>query len=180
MQKPLFFQQRDFPKLTPVAVTATNSNNNLPSTSSRLFITDSKTKLKFLIDSGSDISALPASHFKPYFKDPDHVVSAANGSTINIYGTKLLNVDLNLRRNFPHTFFIAQVSKPIIGADFLRKYGFLIDVKNQQLIDPTTGLTSKGSVTKCDTNTPKFFYIESEFSIILQQFPKLMEPPDFN
>lgn len=50
---------------------------------------------------------------------------AANGTTINTYGTINLELDLGLRRNFPWRFVIADVQKAIIGADFLAHYELL-------------------------------------------------------
>jgi len=47
---------------------------------------------------------------------------AANGSVIPTYGTKTMQPNLNLRREFPWHFIIADVLQPIIGADFLAHY----------------------------------------------------------
>ncbi|KAI5737937.1 hypothetical protein M8J77_000914 [Diaphorina citri] len=47
-------------------------------------------------------------------------------------------------RNFPFIFTVADVSHPILGADFLQKYGLQVDVKNSCLIDPTTNQKSNG------------------------------------
>ncbi|GFS39113.1 hypothetical protein NPIL_558591 [Nephila pilipes] len=43
---------------------------------------------------------------------------AANGSFISTYGQRLLTLDLGRRRVFRWPFIIAEVSQPIIGADF--------------------------------------------------------------
>lgn len=85
------------------------------------------------------------------FNKPSHFLQAANGSTINAYGYKLLKVSLGLRRDFACSFCVAQVTKPIIGADFLDKFGLLVDIRNKQLIDP---------------NVPslKFFEVNSDYT----------------
>ena len=44
---------------------------------------------------------------------------AANGFTINTYGVRTFELDLGLRRAFMWKFVVADVAKPIIGADFL-------------------------------------------------------------
>ncbi|KOC61824.1 hypothetical protein WH47_06162 [Habropoda laboriosa] len=62
-------------------------------------------------------------------------LSAANGTPIATYGTKTLTLNLGLRRDFTWRFVVADVSKPIIGADFLAHYGLLVDIRNQRLID---------------------------------------------
>lgn len=67
---------------------------------------------------------------------------AANSSQINTYGRKLLSIDLGLRRSFTWNFIIADVEKPILGADFLKHFGLLVDMKRKALIDPLTSLKS--------------------------------------
>ena len=44
---------------------------------------------------------------------------AANGFTINTYGVRTFELDLGLRQAFMWKFVVADVAKPIIGADFL-------------------------------------------------------------
>lgn len=77
----------------------------------RLFINDKANRLKFLIDSGADISVLPSSKFKNHKKASDIILTAANGSTITTFGKKMLNVDLGLQREFPFVFIIANIEK---------------------------------------------------------------------
>ncbi|XP_067137603.1 uncharacterized protein [Centruroides vittatus] len=69
---------------------------------------------------------------------------AANDSKISTYGTKVLELDLNLRRSFRWEFTIADVQKPIIGADFLANFGLILDIRNRLLVDPLTSLTTRG------------------------------------
>ncbi|GFQ99397.1 peptidase A2 domain-containing protein [Trichonephila clavata] len=105
-------------KLKPaVAVLAANKPTAIRQ--SRLFVFDKNTSLKFLVDSGSDVSCLPVPEmFKKLSPEPLQLF-AANNSKILSYGSKLLNIDLGLRRNFSWKFLIASVPIPIIGADFL-------------------------------------------------------------
>ncbi|XP_015604808.1 uncharacterized protein LOC107272301 [Cephus cinctus] len=71
---------------------------------------------------------------------------ATNSTEIATYGTRLLQLDLRLRRPFRWLFIVAEVQSHIIGADFLGKFGLLIDIQNRQLIDSLTGLTTKGTL----------------------------------
>lgn len=120
-------------------------------TNKRLFIYDKRTERDYLIDSGADHSVLtPTQYMKDTYNktnnDNDEVCTryyAANGTPIRTYGTKLLDVNLNLRRTFQWRFTVADVTTSIIGADFLYEYGLLIDIKGKQIIDRNTGLTSK-------------------------------------
>ncbi|GFS49348.1 retrovirus-related Pol polyprotein from transposon 297 [Trichonephila clavipes] len=58
----------------------------------------------------------------------------------------MLKFDLGLRRQFTWSFIIANVSKAIIEADFLKKFGLLVDLKRKCLIDPLTSLSSFGKI----------------------------------
>lgn len=103
-------------------------------------------------------------------KDPNFNLSAANGTTIATYGTRLFNVDLGLRRQFSHCFILAAVNRPIIGADFLSKFGLLVDLKNRRLVDTQTSLTVNAIETYVNTVTPINFTVESEYGTILKNF----------
>lgn len=90
--------------------------------------------MQFLVDTGVDVSVVPkpkSVNSKPtYFN-----LYAANGYVINIYGNKLLCLDLWLRRSLKWQFVIADVSRPIIGEDFLKYHGLLVDLQHLKLID---------------------------------------------
>ncbi|GFT10378.1 hypothetical protein NPIL_1731 [Nephila pilipes] len=68
--------------------------------SGRLYIFDRKTNLKFLIDSGSDVSCLPVSKTNRKVTPKPIRLTAANNPKIYTYGSKLLDVDIGLRRSF--------------------------------------------------------------------------------
>lgn len=55
--------------------------------------------------------------------------------------SKTMTLNSGLRRDFTWRFFVADVTKPIIGADFLAFYKLLVDVKNRSLIDKETNIT---------------------------------------
>ena len=126
------------------------------------------------------MSVLPHATFGNLNKSPVHFLSAANGTPINAYGLKLIQVSLGLRRTFWHEFILAEVNRPIVGADFLSKHGFLIDIQNKRLVDPLTELHSSGTVATVDTPTPKFFSISGEYAELLKQYPTLLSAPDYN
>ena len=62
-------------------------------------------------------------------------LQAANGTHIATYGTKMLTPNLDLHRKFRWPVIIADVSKPILGADFLRQSDQLVDLARECLID---------------------------------------------
>ncbi|KAB0800827.1 hypothetical protein PPYR_06566 [Photinus pyralis] len=76
---------------------------------------------------------------------------AANHSTIHTYGTRTIRLELGLRRNFNWKFIIADVKKPIIGADFIHYYGLIVDVKRRRIIDPLSSIHSLAQISKINT-----------------------------
>ncbi|UYV64860.1 hypothetical protein LAZ67_3002191 [Cordylochernes scorpioides] len=140
---------------------------------SRLFVTDAKTGMRFLIDSGADVSLIP---FKGNVTPTEDIqLYAANGSLIPTYGFQILDVNLGLRRNFKWRFIKARVSKGILGADFLKEHNLLIDLKNRQLVDGCTNLIIRGAVTSmsCGIST---LDKNSKFYNILSLFPNITIP----
>ena len=108
--------------------------------SSRLFVTDSNSKLIFLIDTGSDVSCFPKTKCKSS-RQSGYKLQAANNTNINTYGTISLTLNIALRRNYLWNFVIADVAVPILGSDFLAHYGLLPDCKRLRLIDQVTGMS---------------------------------------
>ena len=94
----------------------------------RLFVYDKTTNCNFLIDSGSDISCIPAPVNCKY-NVPDNFSYAANDSKIPTYSRKILDVDLGLRRRFQWSFVIAQVNIRLLVWILWNIYGILIDLK---------------------------------------------------
>lgn len=129
-------------KLTklPAIETVTDSNNNLPR-ECRLHVLDRTSNLRFLVDSGSVVSVIPKSMIKQRLQPEEVKLFAANHSEITTFGNRLLDLDLGLRCKFKWFFVIANVQTPILGADFLRYFELLIDIKGQRLIDNKTSLS---------------------------------------
>ncbi|GFV54690.1 transposon Ty3-I Gag-Pol polyprotein [Trichonephila clavipes] len=100
---------------------------------SRLFLLDRKSGQKFLIDSGSEICVIPPSPTMNKSPQSNFSLFAANNTKIPAYGMVRKELNLGLRRPFIWTFIIADVSSPIIGADFLKHFNLLIDLKKKRL-----------------------------------------------
>ncbi|UYV80738.1 hypothetical protein LAZ67_19001571 [Cordylochernes scorpioides] len=106
---------------------------------------DKQTGLRFLVDSGADVSLIPAKSEDK--KQAELKLYAANGTKIDTYGTKLLEIDLGLRRDFTFPFIIAKIDKGILGADFLNEFNLLIDIQGKKIIDANTKLAVKGQIS---------------------------------
>ena len=142
----------------------------------RLSMYDKSNFLTFLIDSGACVSVIPRKNAAT----PDSLVLyAANNTIINTYGTRTLSLNLGLRRPFIWTFIIADVSKPIIGIDFLHHYGLLIDIRNNQLIDPLSNVRSTGwseILPSSGISTIAPNSIPNSFQSLLRKYPDILLP----
>jgi len=84
-----------------------------------LFLTDSNSGHRFLIDTGAEVSIIPPSPAERKNKQECSGLRAINGSPIATFGTRSLTLDLGLRRVLHWIFVVADIRTPIIGADFL-------------------------------------------------------------
>lgn len=88
-------------------------------------------------------------------------------------------MDLGLRRDFQFGFTLANISRPIIGADFLHKYGLLVDIRNKSLVDPLTNLKVSTCLQLCSIQLPRIFAYEDQYTNLLKEFPSLTSEPDY-
>ncbi|KER20630.1 hypothetical protein T265_10867 [Opisthorchis viverrini] len=115
----------------------------IPPRISRLFhITDRSSGLRFLADTGAEVSLLP--HKNPLSDSASFSLQAANGTRIATYSKRSLTLDLGLRRAFKWIYPLADVQAPIIGADFLTHYNLPVDVQNKRLLDMLTPISVNG------------------------------------
>ena len=139
-------------------------------TSRILFIIDLNNRLRFLIDSGAEISLIPPKPSERLTPNPNFVLQAVNRSNIKTYGQKLLELDLGLRRTFRWIFVVADVHDPILGADFLHEFNLSPHLRASRLIDHTTHLSfpclQKTSVLRRISTVPHS--IPDKFSSILR------------
>ncbi|KAL0831532.1 hypothetical protein ABMA28_002326 [Loxostege sticticalis] len=98
---------------------------------------------------------------------------AANNTTIPTYGEKTLELDLGLRRPFRWKFIIAAVSKPIIGADFLKHHKILVDIAGRNLTDKLTNISVKTSISNYPTSTIRSIDSNQKYHDILAEFPDI-------
>ena len=118
------------------------ATTDLHGTTSRLLtISDPVSRLSYLTDTGAETIVLPPRAEDPSSPTDNIQLKAANGSAIRTFDERAVNVDLGLGRHFAWTFTIAEVSKPIIGADILRFVGLLVDLGRKRLMDANTFYT---------------------------------------
>ena len=135
---------------------------SLPRESRRLFIRDRKSNVSFLVDTGSDVSLLPANNYQKR-NTPQQTLFAANSSTINVYGQLTLSLDFHLRRQFTWTFLVANVSTPILGADFLHYFELVPDLRHKCLRDLKTNFQSPSLTKVTDLHSVKIILSDTIF-----------------
>ncbi|XP_063635186.1 uncharacterized protein LOC134805926 [Cydia splendana] len=155
--------------------------SDCPTTTRRLFITDRTTKVQYLIDTGSDLCVFPRSAVRGACPRTKYLLFAANGTEIGTYGLLNLHLDLGLRRAFEWRFTVADVSKPIIGVDFLGFYNLLVDVRNQRLIDAITLLTTPARAPDSSEEIYSVHMMALEststpFRELLREYPDITRP----
>ena len=145
--------------------------------SRRLFIRDLLTLVWYLIDTGSDVSCLPATEEEKK-KDPIRLLYAANGTPIRVFGEKLVEFKLGLRREIRWVMLITDVETPIIGADFLEHFDLSPDLRRKCLRDNSTGLTSdtKGFTKMTPLPEIKTIVEESKWFKMIMKYPGLEKP----
>ena len=79
-------------------------------------------------NTGAQVSVIPPTSAQKKHRHDGFHLQAVNNSPIATYGSQLLTLDLGLRRTFRWVFVIADVQSVILGADFLRHLGLMVDV----------------------------------------------------
>lgn len=141
----------------------------------RLYLSDRTSGSRYLIDTGADVSVFPVSGTSNHIQPAPLQLFAANGTPISTFGQRFLTLDLGLRRVFRWPFIVAGVSQPIIGADFLRHYGLLVDMRRECLVDSLTKLQTQGMVRKGGESVIKTVGGNTKFHRLLFDFPSLTE-----
>ena len=141
-----------------------------------LFLTDCISIQQFLVDTGTEVSVLPATGLNTRTKNPGQPLLAANGSTIHTYGKRKLTVHLT-SNTYEWDFTIAEVTRPLLGADFLRDNSLLVDLKGKQLVDAAT--FSSAPLTPTFTPAPQLHAVTShtnKYDQLLAEFPEIITP----
>lgn len=148
---------------------------------SRLFVTEKSSNRDFLVDTGADISVVPPTSKEKLNSPCLFNLFAANGTKIKTYGSKLITLNLGLRRPISWMFVIADVQSPIIGSDLLKKFDLLVDVKNSKLKDNLTNLSvqAKSMEVNCGIQVKSIANI-GIYHALVSEFPALLDLSSFN
>ena len=93
-------------------------------------LVDKESQQQFLVDMGSSYSILPHKSQQP--KSRPHLCTADH-SPIACWGGRKVHMAAGGKR-FMWTFLLDDMALPIIGADFLRHFGLLVDLGEMWLL----------------------------------------------
>ena len=142
----------------------------------QLFVPDSISQRCFLVDTGAQVSVTPACKLDKKTGSRGPLLQAANGSTLTTYGTRVVCLRFG-QRNFQARLIAADVSRPLLGADFLRTHSLLVDMRNRRLIEADTFLGIPCYVSRVTpTNLALVELSSNKFQKLLNEFPDLLKP----
>ena len=158
-----------------VSVTAGASSTFAP-----VFVWDRLFGRKFLVDTGASISLLPATRTDWHSGTSGPRLAAANDSVIRTFGKRTVPLLIGSHR-YEWSFTIADVSQPILGADFLCANSLLVDVQGQRLIEATTFSSVKTipATASASFALPRLAAVAlgaNEFGRLLGKYPELTTP----
>ena len=145
---------------------------------SRLFyVSDKYTNTRYLVDTGSEVSVIPPTPADRRRSPDPLTLMAVNHTPIHTYGKRSLTLNLGLRRSLPWIFVVADVQRPILGADFLRHFGLLVDMQRRQLVDSHTHLHIQGILSPDPSPSPSIYPKDTNnpYLTLLAEFPALTQ-----
>ena len=138
-----------------------------------VFVLDKVTKRRFLVDTGAEVSVVPVTGVESRTVKSGPFLLAANGSKIQSFGTKKITLHFNLGI-YHWEFVVAQVSKPLLGADFLRANKLLVDMANSQLVDARTFCTSPlGHISMLAPHLGTIAHPINKFNVLISNYPSV-------
>jgi cleavage and polyadenylation specificity factor subunit 1 len=140
-----------------------------------LFARDSTSGRSFLIDTGAKVSVFPACGADTRSGRSGPALQAANGTVIRSYGTRTIVLKLDGHK-FQWEFIIADVTQPLIGADFLCAYNLMVDIKGQRLVDTTMYTSYPLKRTTGYALGVHNVTTGKKYADLLTEFPELLTP----
>ncbi|ORU93857.1 MAG: hypothetical protein A6F71_09040 [Cycloclasticus sp. symbiont of Poecilosclerida sp. M] len=137
---------------------------------------DRRSGSSFLVDYGADESVFPASAADKRHRASSTPLIAANGTLIKTWGKRESSILLSKGHAFTQEFHLADVTDPILGADFFASNRLAIDMSNKRLISlddlnvVATGIASISSI--CGLHVARIH----SFDAIIDEFPEQLVP----
>ena len=153
------------------SVTGDGAINNI----NLCFANDTLHRRTFLVDTGAELSVIPASKSDKLAHPPTTPLTAANGSFIATFGKRKVQFKLG-NELYEWQFVIAEVERPLLGADFLRHAGLLVNVRTGKLINPDTMQSYQLTSYMCRSVLSASKSSKDSYQAVLDEFPSLTTP----
>ena len=144
-----------------------------------MYVTDKLSGRTFLCNSGADDCVYPASASDRRLP-PSEPLRGPDGRDIPAFGQRSFKIDLGGGKIYVHKFWVANVCKPILGADFFASNDLLIDLKRRRLVSPGGQTIIKAGTTTAPLNIfgIKFPHHKplNQFESLLDEFPGISTP----
>ena len=105
--------------------------NSLPVGGFLIYLQDILSNRNFLVDTGASRSVFPH-HSSAAPTGPRLLM--ADGRPTKAWGSRIIPLQFGNRR-FQFSFLLADVDRPILGADFLADFDLLVDVAKRQVLE---------------------------------------------
>ena len=129
-------------------------------------------KTHMLVDSGADACVFPASS-----RDTAHTrtlpLVAANGTEIATSDKRTLSLSFAPGHSISQSFWIANVRRPILGANFFIQQGLLIGLAQCRLLDKATGRVHRGRGAASPAISGLRISPVGPFEALLLEFPEI-------
>ena len=138
------------------------------------YVCDNISNRRFLVDTGAFVSVFPASDDDRATLQPDDLqLVSATGASIKTYGSRTIVLNF-AGRDYSWPFIVADVRKPLLGADFLAHHSLLVDVANRRFVDEHfCPLPINELEIETDLCSP---YLQCEYDYLFREFPDVFRP----
>ena len=147
--------------------------NSLPVGGFLIYLQDVLSNRNFLVDTGASRSVFPH-HSSAAPSGPRLLM--ADGRPAKAWGSRTLPLQFGNRR-FQFSFLLADVDRPILGADFLAEFDLLVDASKRRVLERATMQPLAAPVMS--TAAPavaSVFKLAPDVASLLKEFPAAWEP----
>ena len=150
-----------------------------PQTGRLLYVIDRESRLRFLVDTGSEVSIITPSKLERKNQQDTFGLLMANNSQIVTNRTCSLTLNLGLRRTFRCVFMKANVCNLILGTDFVKHYGLIVDMRCRRLLDTRSRHSVQGVISSSLSPSPTLLPKKpsNDFTAIMAEFPPYEDEP---
>ena len=122
------------------------------------------------------MSVVPATLRDKHSGASDENLQAANDTSISTYGAQHVSLRLGTA-TYNVRLVKADVKRPLLGADFLRQYNLLVDIRGKRLIEADTYVSlpcSSTHINSCHLGT--ICPSANQYRKVLQDYPEILQP----